>query len=299
VRLVRIIRLMKNDHFAVYFNEIYITLRNASASFGLLGCVFFLFIVVSASIIYVIESGTKRADGLSYRSDDKESPFVSIPAAIYWCIVTITSVGYGDLYPIEPYGQLLAVFVIFNGVMLIALSITVVTSEFQIVHNNQLVPQENIQGYHISKYFESVNRIIDEVCQKGGRDVSIQYFTENDVRCFVNEGMEHKEQLFGLFRHEWPVLPLGVKKKKLFFLTELFGQAEQKTDTRIKYVKERLQEKFLFPSDDTYSTMQLEIEPEPMQTLTLQRKTSNSNLPTNVKVEMTSLTNVNTEKVIE
>ena len=67
---------------------------------------------------------------------------------------------------------------------------------------------------------------------EGGRDVSIQYFTEHDVRCFVNEGMEHKEQLFGLFRHEWPVLPLGVKKKKLFFLTELFGQAEQKTDTK-------------------------------------------------------------------
>ena len=66
VRLVRIIRLMKNDHFAVYFNEIYVTLRNASASFGLLGCVFFLFIVVSASIIYVIESGTKRADGKEF-----------------------------------------------------------------------------------------------------------------------------------------------------------------------------------------------------------------------------------------
>jgi voltage-gated potassium channel len=50
----------------------------------------------------------------------RESGFTSIPASIYWTIVTLTTVGYGDISPITPLGQFIASFVMILGYGIIA-----------------------------------------------------------------------------------------------------------------------------------------------------------------------------------
>ena len=64
-----------------------------------------------------------------YLVEGKESGFTSIPAGIYWTIVTLTTVGYGDISPITPLGQFIASFVMILGYGIIAVPTGIVTAE--------------------------------------------------------------------------------------------------------------------------------------------------------------------------
>jgi hypothetical protein len=74
----------------------------------------------------------KRSDRC--QSVYEESPFESIPAACWWCIVTMTTVGYGDMYPTGWVGKLLGCIVMMCGILVIALPITVIGSNFAVVY---------------------------------------------------------------------------------------------------------------------------------------------------------------------
>jgi voltage-gated potassium channel len=80
--------------------------------------VIFILIMVSifGSIMYLVE-GT---------SNDQ---FDSIPRSIYWAIVTLTTVGYGDISPETPFGQAIAAFIMISGYAIIAVPTGIVTSE--------------------------------------------------------------------------------------------------------------------------------------------------------------------------
>jgi voltage-gated potassium channel len=80
--------------------------------------------------------------GLVYfvESVNPESQFTSIPKSIYWAIVTITTVGFGDIVPITPIGQLLSALLMISGYAIIAVPTGIVTSE--IVKTNQAIRQQ-------------------------------------------------------------------------------------------------------------------------------------------------------------
>jgi voltage-gated potassium channel len=58
-----------------------------------------------------------------------EHGFVSIPVSIYWAIVTLTTVGYGDIAPQTAWGKFLAAFVMIVGYAIIAVPTGIVTTE--------------------------------------------------------------------------------------------------------------------------------------------------------------------------
>lgn len=58
-----------------------------------------------------------------------EAGFTSIPRSIYWAIITITTVGYGDIAPATPLGQALASFIMLIGYSIIAVPTGIVTAE--------------------------------------------------------------------------------------------------------------------------------------------------------------------------
>eukprot|EP00494_Astrolonche_serrata_P029397 UN29664 len=101
-----------------------------------------LYVILFASIIYMLEKGVKNEDGIYIRSDNEESPFDSIPRTMYWCVVTMTSVGYGDLYPIEVSGRLTSVVTCLTGVLCIALPVIIIGGEFTRVHSQYLRDKE-------------------------------------------------------------------------------------------------------------------------------------------------------------
>lgn len=82
--------------------------------------VFFLVFVIlfSATIMYLVENPAQP---------DK---FSSIPAAIWWAMMTVTTVGYGDIYPVTPLGQTLGSLITLAGVLLLALPSAILASGF-------------------------------------------------------------------------------------------------------------------------------------------------------------------------
>ena len=82
--------------------------------------IFFLVFVIlfSSTIMYLVEN---------HAQPDK---FSSIPAAIWWAMMTVTTVGYGDIYPITPPGKFLGSFITLAGVLLLALPSAILATGF-------------------------------------------------------------------------------------------------------------------------------------------------------------------------
>lgn len=115
LRLLRIFRILK---LAQYIGEARIlaaAVRSSSRKiFIFLGTVLTIQLIVG-SLMYLIEG--------------EESGFTSIPQGVYWAIVTMTTVGYGDITPITPFGKLLAACVMITGFGIIAVPTGLVVSE--------------------------------------------------------------------------------------------------------------------------------------------------------------------------
>jgi voltage-gated potassium channel len=79
-----------------------------------------------------------------YLIEDENSGFTSIPRSIYWCIVTLTTVGYGDIAPQSPVGQFLASLIMILGYGIIAVPTGIVSAEISkktiIDTNTQVCP---------------------------------------------------------------------------------------------------------------------------------------------------------------
>ena len=116
IRLFRVLRVFRVFRLVKLFselNEILAVLRNTSRSIFVFLVMVMVVVVVFACIIYVIEG---PAHG-----------FTSIPLSIYWAVVTITTVGYGDLVPQTAAGRFVAGFGMLVGYSIIAVPTALIT----------------------------------------------------------------------------------------------------------------------------------------------------------------------------
>lgn len=115
LRLLRIFRVLKLVHFLGASRYLIISLRGSLYKIGVfLGAVLVL-VIIFGSLMYIIEGS--------------ESGFTSIPRSIYWAIVTLTTVGYGDIAPVTFLGQTLASIIMILGYSIIAVPTGIVTAE--------------------------------------------------------------------------------------------------------------------------------------------------------------------------
>ena len=119
VRALRFFRLFKILHIPQISHQS-AQLKDAIEASKEKILVFIYFVLISTVII-----GT-----IMYLVEGKESGFTSIPMGIYWTIVTLTTVGYGDISPQSPLGQFIAAFVMILGYGIIAVPTGIVTAEF-------------------------------------------------------------------------------------------------------------------------------------------------------------------------
>ena len=121
IRILRVLRVFRVLKLAQYVGEARILVTALRAS--RIKITVFLFtvitiVVVVGSLMFIIEGGGGAGGN-----------FTSIPRGVYWGIVTLTTVGYGDIHPVTPLGQFLASLVMIMGYAIIAVPTGIVTVE--------------------------------------------------------------------------------------------------------------------------------------------------------------------------
>ncbi len=126
LRLLRIFRILKITKYIGAGNRLVVAIRSSLPKIFV-----FLYSVVIVSFIV----GT-----LMYLVEGPEHGFTSIPRSIYWTIVTLTTVGFGDIHPVTPVGQFIATLVMILGYGIIAVPTGIVGAEYatsrSTKHNN-------------------------------------------------------------------------------------------------------------------------------------------------------------------
>lgn len=115
LRLLRLFKILNHPQFntqSVKLKKALIASRNKIV-------IFIYFVLISTIII----------GSLMYLIEGKESGFTSIPMSIYWTVVTLTTVGYGDISPQTPLGQFVASFVMILGYGIIAVPTGIMSAE--------------------------------------------------------------------------------------------------------------------------------------------------------------------------
>lgn len=118
IRLLRVLRIFRILKLVRYLGEANVLLRSMVASRRKI-LVFF----VSVSVLITIFGS------LMYLIEGPENGFTSIPKSIYWAVVTITTVGYGDITPQTVPGQMLAMLVMLTGYSILAVPTGILTAE--------------------------------------------------------------------------------------------------------------------------------------------------------------------------
>ncbi len=116
LRLLRVFRILKLARYMGASNNLVTALKASRAKIFV-----FLFVVLIMSIIF----GT-----IMYMVEGEENGFTNIPKSVYWCIVTLTTVGFGDIAPHTPLGQLIATFIMILGYGIIAVPTGIVSAEY-------------------------------------------------------------------------------------------------------------------------------------------------------------------------
>jgi voltage-gated potassium channel len=115
LRTLRIFRVFKLTPYLTESGELWDAMRRSRRKI-------FVFLFVVLTLVVIVGAGMHLVEG-------PENGFTSIPMSIYWAVVTLTTVGYGDISPQTPLGQFLAMIVMLIGYGIIAVPTGIVTAE--------------------------------------------------------------------------------------------------------------------------------------------------------------------------
>ncbi len=115
LRILRVFRVLKLAKYVASANVIMTALRASAHKIAVFMATVLILVTIVGSLIYLVEGA--------------ENGFTSIPRSIYWAIVTVTTVGYGDISPQTILGQVLASLVMLMGYAIIAVPTGIVTVE--------------------------------------------------------------------------------------------------------------------------------------------------------------------------
>ena len=115
LRVLRVFRVFKLARFVGEASVLMTALRNSRYKIAVFLVSVVCIVIVVGALMYIVEGPA--------------SGFTSIPRGVYWAVVTLTTVGYGDIAPLTPAGQVLASVVMILGYGIIAVPTGIVTAE--------------------------------------------------------------------------------------------------------------------------------------------------------------------------
>lgn len=118
LRLMRFFRILKINRYNSSLNEIWSVIKEKKAELAITGFVSFLILLIASFLMYYVEGEVQP---------DK---FSNILDSSWWAIATLTTVGYGDVYPITPTGKFISGVIAVLGIGLIALPTGIISAGF-------------------------------------------------------------------------------------------------------------------------------------------------------------------------
>lgn len=151
LRLLRVFRILKLTRFIGESTNFLLALKKSKAKIAVFLSFVIVLCIILGTVMYLIEG-------------DEGSGFTSIPKSVYWAIVTLTTVGYGDIAPVTSLGQFIASIIMVLGYGIIAIPTGIITSEMS-KRNQKNIPK-NTQN--CDNCMESYHADNAEFCHKCG-----------------------------------------------------------------------------------------------------------------------------------
>jgi len=118
LRMLRMIRLLKLTHYFKGLHLFIDVFKKELPSIGAAIIIMSVLVIMSASVMYGLEH------------EAQPDVFDSIPSAIWWSVVTMTTVGYGDVIPVTFLGKFISIFIMLLGVGIVALPAAMLAAKF-------------------------------------------------------------------------------------------------------------------------------------------------------------------------
>lgn len=123
LRLLRVFRIFKLTRFLSEMRFLGVAIRGSMRKISIFMLIVLMLVIILGSIMYLVEEG--------------KNGFSSIPESIYWAIVTITTVGYGDITPATTLGKFVASLIMLIGYGIIAVPTGIITNEMAMAIRNK------------------------------------------------------------------------------------------------------------------------------------------------------------------
>ena len=137
LRIVRVLRIFKLSRYSKNLQIIGYCVLESVRELGLLMLCLFFSVIVSSSLLYYIELGSPKTD------------FISVPATFWFSLQTITTIGYGDMVPHDPFAKLVSAACAIFGAVTLALPVLTFVSNFNTLYYKNVM--EHHEGNHIEK----------------------------------------------------------------------------------------------------------------------------------------------------